>query len=490
MDKQAEPVHFPPVVAVLGHVDHGKTSLLDALRKSNIADREHGGITQKIGASSIETVHEGKKRSITFIDTPGHEAFSNMRSRGAMAADVAILVVAATDGIMPQTRESIRLIQNSGVPFVVALTKADLPTKNPERVKQQLLGENVLLEGLGGDVPIIEVSAKTGLNLKELLDLILLVQEMSETTEEQKPSSSGKLKGIVIESKLDPKSGPKATVIIKNGTLSVRDEVTADSAEGKIRTLITDKGTQVKEATVGDAVEVLGFTSVPPVGSVVEKKGETQPKAPDQVQQKASSNELTGLEALFAENSNKLPIILVADTQGSLEAITVALGDEVKVIEQKTGDITERDILLAKSTGALVLGFNLKVGSNVSKLAHEEKVLVRSYTIIYEMLDELRDVLEGRRLQVLEDILGTAEVLASFPYEKTKVLGIKVREGRVARGDKIRLIRGETPLGEAIITSVRQGKNVVSKVEEGNEAGIVLNPLLDFTIGDMIICHR
>jgi translation initiation factor IF-2 len=482
--KQNHPaVQFPPVVAVLGHVDHGKTSLLDAVRKSSIADREFGGITQAIGASSIETLYEGKKRRITFIDTPGHEAFTKMRSRGAQAADIGLLIVSAVDGVMPQTKESIQMLTAAQIPFIVVLTKADLPTKNPEKVKQQIVRENVLLEGYGGDVPVIEISAKTGTNIKELLDLILLVNEMRNIGKHV--SATGPVEAIVIESKLDSRAGAKATVIVKNGTIRPRDLLASEGTVFRVRGLIGYLGEQLKEVSVGEGVELLGTEKVLSVGSIVTSK-EQAVAVPEQAVVAGSGHR----ELVYQrkEKDNSLALILCADTQGSLEAIIYSLPEEVKVISQKTGEITEADVLMAKSTGALVLGFNIKIRPDVLKLAYTEKILVKNYKIIYEMLDEINDVLEGKALALLEVILGQAKVLAVFPYEKTLAYGISVIEGRVARGDKVRVMRGDTVVGETTMHSLRVGKNATSKVEKGHEAGIVLNHKLDITIGDMLIC--
>ncbi len=472
MDNQKK--SYPPVVAVLGHVDHGKTTLLDTLRKTSVADREHGGITQKIGASTVELEHEGRKRKITFIDTPGHEAFSKMRGRGAQAADIGILVVSAVDGVQPQTKESISLLKASGLPFLVALTKADSDNKNPEKAKQQLMGEQVMLEGLGGDVPVIEISAKTGLNIKELLDLILLIDDLHPKSAEISDASA--LKAIIIESKSDSKGGPRATAIIKNGKIAVRDEITTGLVAGKVKSLISDTGKQVNEAGIGDAVEIMGFERAPEVGAVVYKGSETQPE--EKEEKRPIKNE-----------DGIISVILVADTLGSLEAIYASLPEKVNVILKKTGDITTADVLLAKSVGAIVLGFNIKIKPDVLNLASTEKVLIRAYTIIYEMLDEINDVVEGKALSLLEEVYGTAKILASFPFDKQIVMGVKVLEGRVAKGDKVRIERGDEVIGEGFINSVRLGKDQTSKVEAGAECGIIVGPSIDFTIGDMVICH-
>lgn len=466
-----------PVVSVLGHVDHGKTTLLDAIRKSNVAAREFGGITQKIGASSIVIEHDGQPRKITFVDTPGHETFANMRSRGAQVADIAILVVSAVDGVMPQTKESIQLIQAARIPYIVAFTKADLPEKNVDKIKQQLAQANVLVEGYGGDIPTIEVSAREGINVKELLDLVLLMFEMKETAEVSRPTIDGPLRAVVIESRLDPKTGPRASVVVKNGTLKVKDEVVAESVAGKIRALISDTGAQVQEVHAGDATEILGFEKVPSVGSVVKRKGDAEV-----IQKQAQTSSA-------AVTEGALPLILCADTQGSLEAIVAALPEGVQLMRQKTGEISEADVLYAKSVGAIVLSFNIKIRSDVVNLARTEKVLVKNYTIIYELLDELGDVMEGKRLAEMEQIYGVAQIQATFPFEKTTVLGLKVIDGRVAKGDKIRIMRDEEAIGESNIVSVRQGKNPISKVEAPNECGILISPLLDFHVGDVILSH-
>lgn len=486
---------FPPVVTVLGHVDHGKTTLLDAIRKTAVASREHGGITQKIGASSIELVHEKEKRRITFIDTPGHEAFSLMRGRGVQAADIGLLIVSVVDGVMPQTKESIALLKETKTPFIVVLTKVDLPERQVEKTKQQLLKEEVLLEGLGGDVPYIEASAKTGKNIKELLDLILLVTDLNAILEHK--STQGTFEAIVIESKLDQKAGPKATIVVKNGTAVIRDELVTDTSSARVRSFVDDKGAMLSSVTVGDAAELLGFVDVPAVGNVVHKKGEHTVSENVVPLPEASEIVITPdgeiPQDFFLKQQEKkdtVSLILRADTLGSLEAITHALPNKAIILSQKTGDISVADVLMAKSTGALVIGFNTRIKNDVTHLAATEKILMRNYTIIYELLDEIKDVLEGKALAMEEKIYGVAQVLASFPFEKTKVCGIKVVEGRVAKGDKARLMRGDDTIGECHIISVRQGKEQTSKVEQGQEAGIILSPLLDFTIGDMVICHE
>ena len=483
-----------PVVAVLGHVDHGKTSLLDAIRKTNVAGSEHGGITQGIGASSVEITVEGIKKTITFIDTPGHEAFTHMRGRGTQAADMGLLVVSSVDGVMPQTKESIEILKKAQIPIIVVLTKSDVPDKNEEKAKGQLVKEGIMLEGYGGNVPYISVSAKANTNIKELLELISLVFDMK-----QKPSPDNKLKAIVIESRLDERSGPKATVVVKSGELFVRQEIECDGIKARVRTIISDKGIHLNKATAGQAVEILGFEKVPPVGGIVVLAGSAvsipaEPAPPSNSTLVAAFR--SGQEAmpmpenfLNEEEAPALSVVLSADNQGSLEAIIRSLPKEINIALAKTGDITTTDILLAKSINAIVLGFNVRIKPEIVKFAAQEKILAKNYKIIYELISEVKDVLEGKQLALVEEIYGRAKILASFPFEKTKVLGIKVLEGRVARGDKVRLIKKEEIVGESTINSVRMGKNAVSKIGEGQEGGVILIPFLDFTIGDMLICH-
>lgn len=481
--------YYPPVVTVVGHVDHGKTTLLDTIRKTTIAKREQGGITQKIGVSTVEVVHEGIKRRITFIDTPGHETFYKMRGRGVQVSDIALLVVSSVDGVQPQTIESINLLKESNVPFIVVLTKTDVEHKNPEKAKQQLLKEHVLLEGYGGNVPSIEVSALTGRNIQELLELVLLVNDVRHKEPDVSPDAL--LRAVVIESKLDIKAGPRATVVIKNGTLRITDEVVSDGVEGKIRMIVNDQALQLESATIGEGVEVLGFREVPVVGSIVVAK-EQYVKKDTRLEEAVAPQGMQQPAPLFRQKENEqseLPLIICADNSGSLEAILAALPKKVRIILAKTGEITIADVLMAKSVKGIVLGFNVKLRGDVIKLAVTEKVLVKNYTVIYELVDEVADAIEGKKIAGQETIYGKAKVQASFPFEKTKVLGVFVLEGRIAKGDRVRLMRGDTVLGESTLISLRQGKDQISKAEKGKEAGVILSPFLDFTIGDVVLCH-
>ncbi len=479
---------FPPVVAVLGHVDHGKTTLLDAIRKTSIADREKGGITQKIGASQVEIVHDGHPRKITFIDTPGHEAFTKMRGRGAIAADIALLIVSLADSVKPQTQESISLLKESDTPFIVVLTKSDLPDLIPEKSKKDLAKEGILLEGYGGDVPYIEVSAKTDSNIKELLDLILLMFDMHKKADYQETVSvNAPLQAIVIEANMDSRIGPKASVVIKNGSVKPRDMLKTDGQVFKVRSLIDDSGKQLESATVGDAVELLGFEKVPEVGSIITHESASNAAAAEQV---VPPKQLSRDMIYKREEEHKgLSVILVADTQGSLEAIINALPEGIKVIGKKTGEVTDADIILAKSTHSLILSFNTKLKPNIVTMARSEKILLRNYEIIYELLEEVKDAQEGKLMSQMEQVFGSAKVLAKFPFEKTFAFGVSVTDGRIARGDHVRVLRGKDEIGETTIVSLRIGRDPISKVEEGKEAGAVLANPLDILVGDVILSH-
>lgn len=480
----------PPVVAVLGHVDHGKTTLLDCIRKSDVAAREHGGITQHVGAYQVQVKRQtakGKSEEgiITFIDTPGHEAFAKMRSRGAQIADIAVLVVAADDSVMPQTIESIRQVKEAGIPMIVAVNKVDLPTANADRVKQDLAKHEVQVEGFGGDVPIQLISAKQGTGIPELLDLILLVAEMKGLVSE--PAAS--LEVPVIETKVDRGKGKMAMVVVKKGTLKPGMMLYEGAiVVGKVRAMFDEQGGKVTEAPPGKPVEILGFDKLPSVGSVLREKPETpaQPKAPPQPRTRDVADILAAMEEA---EKKKLTLVLKADTMGSLEAIIGSLPrDRIDIVRPDLGDITEADILEAKATKALVVGFNVKASSAIRKLAQVEKVVFRTYSIIYELLKELGEVIEGlEEVLVPERELGRGQVVAEFPYRDDRVAGIKVVSGRLARGDNVRMVREETEVGRAKIRSMRHGKEDITKMEVGGECGVLLDRKVDFLLGDGII---
>lgn len=457
----------PPVVAVLGHVDHGKTTLLDVIRQTQLAAKETGLITQKIGAYQVEIEAGKEKKEITFIDTPGHEIFAKMRQRGAQITDLAILVVAADDGVMPQTKESIKYLRETNTPFLVAMNKIDLPTASPEKVKKQLAAEGVMVEELGGKIVCLPISAKTGQGIKELLEMILLLAEMEDLTAD----SNGQLKLAVVESRLDPRKGPVATVIVQNGTLRQGDIIELGNVKSKVRAMINENGQRLLEAPPSTPVEILGFESLPMVGEAT----------PERIQ----------IVQTTPETKEKLKLILKTDTAGSLEAILGALPAPIEIISCGVGEITESEILLAKTGDAIVLGFNLKLSSSVKKLAETEGVILETYSLIYELLTKLKEtVLAQGTLETEEEILGRAKIIAQFSFDKEKVAGCKVIEGRICRDDRVKLRREKEEIGRAKIKSLRHLKEDIPKAEVGVECGVLLTPALDFQAGDVLLSYK
>lgn len=467
----------PPVVAILGHVDHGKTTLLDNIRKTQVAEKEVGGITQHISAYKVDI--EGDK--ITFIDTPGHEAFSKMRARGAKIVDLAILVVAGDDGVMPQTEESIAHIKTAEVPFIVAINKMDSPSSNVERVKKQLAEKGVLVEGYGGDIVVVPISAKTGEGVDELLEMINLVAEMSEI----KKNKVGDFEGVVIESFLDRFRGPLATIILKNGSLRIGDSIYGDTAAGKVKSLIDYNGKMIKEATVSDPVTILGLDSVPSVGDTFTKKEKG----------KLSEEKKEQVERGWGEvpKASEISLVLKADTYGSLEAISNSIeslkeeDQEVKFIHKETGDITENDILLAAAAKAVIIGFNVKVQSSVEKVAEEEGVSIRSYKLIYELLDELKEGLSAlAEAKKKKDILGEAEILAKFKSDEGVIAGAKVMKGRINISDTLVILRDGKEIKESKIKSMKHKLSDINEAGKGKEFGMLFDSKVKFEQGDII----
>lgn len=478
---------YPPVVSVLGHVDHGKTTLLDAIRKTNIVSGETGGITQAIGASEIEIMHEGTKRQITFIDTPGHEAFANMRSQGVSAADIVLLIVAADDGVMPQTKESIEKIKQAQIPYIAVITKIDMEGASVEKAKQQLLRENVLFEGLGGEVPFIGVSAKTGERIQDLLDLILLVYDVSHI----KKNENEDFLGVVIEAKLDKRRGNVATVVVKKGMLNLGEKIySLDQEVGKVRAIYNPMSQQVKELKPGEAGELLGLKLVLEAGTVLlTKPGEAL--LPEKQEQSLVPSSPHDLAQFFGSAESKtLSIVLKTETSGELEAIKNSLPEGVTVISEGQGDITLADVLLAKDLEALILGFKVGIAPDVKRLAESEKVFYKTYRIIYELLDEIDDVQAMISEEGQEVVRGRGTVLAEFPTNEGKILGIKVDEGRLAVGDDVRIVHGEKVIGESKIASIKRGKTPVKEAGRDSECGVTITPYVDFSLGDAIIAHN
>ena len=470
----------PPVVAILGHVDHGKTTLLDFIRKSRVTEKEAGGITQHIGAYQIE--HKGRR--ITFIDTPGHEAFSAMRARGGQVSDLVVLIIAADDGVMPQTRESIAHIKAAGAPFIVAINKIDLPSANVERIKKQLSEEGVLVEGFGGDVVLVPISAKSGQGVEDLLEMISLVTDIQEL----KDTRNEPFRGVVIESKLDKSKGAVATVLVKEGILRLGDQIYTVSSSGKVKALIDAQGRGQKEALPATPVEVLGFTLVPKVGEVVTKTL----NLPTDIIEKRVKPDIAEKIRQLAEDETRL--IIKADVTGSLEAIIGSLENlkeenhKVEVYYSDTGAITESDVLLAAATRSLIIGFNVSISKSAEKLASEEKVLIRQYQVIYELLDELKEGLAAiSKQKEVEEVLGEAEIVNTFKAGEKKIAGCLVKSGRINQTDTVKILREGKVIGQSKVTSMKHKDSVISEARVDDEFGVMLEKEVPFTKGDIII---
>ena len=493
-------VSRPPVVTILGHVDHGKTSLLDAIRQANVADKEVGGITQHMAAYQIETA--GQK--ITFLDTPGHAAFTAIRSRGARVTDIAILVVAADDGIMPQTLEAISHAKAAEVPIVVAINKMDLPGADPERVKRQLSEQNLLVEDWGGDVISVPVSARTGDGMQDLLDNILLVSEIAELKADPNQAASG----VIIEARLDRKRGPTTTVLIQGGTLNIGDFVVAGSAWGRVKALTNDLGEGIKTAVPGTPVEVLGFGALPEAGdmfAVVGNERLARTTANEKRQSKAiQSNQARALtldqvvNQIDSGDVKELNLVLKADVQGSLEALRQSLeeiteGDaKVRILHAGSGNVTESDILLASASEAIIVGFNVGEELGVERVSERMGVEIRHYQIIYQLIEDIERALHGILEPTYTDvIIGRAEVREIFPSRRNvQIAGCRVVEGRITRGGAIRIVRSGEILMETSIVSLRHFRDEVNEINTGVECGIMLQGFNDYEIGDLLEAHR
>jgi translation initiation factor IF-2 len=484
----------PPVITILGHVDHGKTSLLDAIRTTNVTAREAGGITQHIGAYQIEY----NDRKVTFLDTPGHEAFTAMRARGAQITDVAILVVAADDGVQPQTIEAISHVKAAGVPIVVALNKMDKADANPDQVKAQLAEHGVTIEEYGGDTPLVAVSARTKLGLDDLVETVLLVADVAELTANPDRPAIGR----VVEAHLDTKRGPVATVLVQTGTLERGDFVVAGIAAGRVKAMTDDKGKPVGRAEPSRPVEILGLPGVPEAGDVFrvvpdEKTAKALVAANARERAGAGASEKPAtLDEMFAQvkegKAKELKLVLKADVQGSLEAIKGALAkipqEEVglQVIHDAVGDITESDLTLAAASSAVVIGFNTKMEAPAKRVADQTSVDVRQYKVIYELLDDVQKALTGMLEPVMvETVIGHAEVRQIFTAGKTTIAGCGVLDGVMRRGTQTRLLRGGEAVHDGRIESLRRVKDDVREVAAGLECGITLDTN-DIQVGDVI----
>lgn len=497
VDDAAKLVKRPPVVTVMGHVDHGKTSLLDRIRSSNVTASEAGGITQHIGAYQV-TVN-GEK--ITFLDTPGHAAFTAMRARGAQITDIAVLVIAADDGIMPQTIEAIHHAQAAGVSIIVAANKIDKPQANIERVKQQLADQSVLIEEWGGDVALVPVSAKTGEGIDDLLETILLTADVKEL----KANPDRMAKGAIIEAKLDKGKGPVATVLIQNGTLHTGDNLVAGTITGRVRAMIDDKGRTVKEAGPSMAVSILGLEEVPNAGDsiyAVEQdklsKLVAQERRNKEREDMIKQSQKVTLDDLFSKisdgNLKTLNILIKADVQGSVEAVKQSLSEltneevKVNVIHAAVGAINETDVMLADSSNAIIIGFNVRPDANAKTMAERSKVDIRLYRIIYEAIDDVKNAMKGLIAPKTQEIyMGKAEVRQTFRITGVgMVAGCYVTEGKIIRSGKLRIYRNDVMICEGNVNQLKRFKDDVKEVSQGFECGISIENFNDIQIGDFI----
>ena len=490
----------PPVVTILGHVDHGKTSLLDSIRNAHVADREIGGITQHIGAYQVE--HDGRR--ITFLDTPGHEAFTSIRSRGARVTDIAILVVAADDGIMPQTEEAIDHARAAEVPIVVAINKMDLPGADPERVKRQLSQHNLLVEDWGGDIISVPVSARTGEGIDDLLENILILSEISEfRANPNRPAS-----GVIIEAKLDRKRGPVATVLVQSGTLKVGDHLVAGTAWGRVKAIANDRGRPIDQVVPGAPAELLAFGSLPEAGDLMTvTPNERTSRALAQERERAKSAQRSQVRALTLEEVVKqidagdikeLNLVLKADVQGSVEAVRQSLERlteaeaRVRILHAGSGNITESDVLLASASDAIIVGFSVGNEIGVERVAERMGVEIRHYDIIYQMIDDISQALHGMLEPTFVDvIIGDAEIREIFPSRRgINIAGCRVVNGRITRGSAIRVMREGEVLGETSIASLRHFRDEVNEITNGMDCGILLDDYNNFEVGDILQAHR
>lgn len=493
-DDPAKRVPRPPVITVMGHVDHGKTSLLDAIRKSNVTSREAGGITQHIGAYMVN--YQGKK--IVFLDTPGHEAFTAMRARGAQVTDVAILVVAADDGVMPQTVEAINHAKAAKVPIIVAINKMDRPGANPDHVKQQLAELELIPEDWGGDTIMVPVSAHQKTGISELLEMILLVAEMQEL----KANPNLPAHGTIIEAQLDKGRGPVATVLVQRGTLSVGDTIIAGTAYGKVRAMINDRGEKVKKALPSTPVEVLGLNEVPMAGDILDSTDEkTARSVAEKRLAKRRSEEMqqtakVSLDDIFQRiqegELKELNIVVKADVQGTIEALKASLtkikNDEVKVVvvHSGVGSITESDVMLASAANALIIGFNVRPDANARKAAETEKVDVRTYRVIYDAINDVEAAIKGMLAPKFKEVIqGRVEVRQLITISKLLIAGCYVLEGKVTNSSKVRVVRDGIVVHEGEIDSLRRFKDDVKEVVAGFECGITLDKFRDLKEGDI-----
>jgi len=468
----------PPIVAVMGHIDHGKTTLLDRIRNANVAKKESGGITQHISSYQCEVkLKNGKIAPITFIDTPGHAAFCAMRARGANVTDIAILVISAVDGVMAQTKECINEIKKSDIPVIVALTKYDLDSRQPEMVKGQLVEMGLTPEEYGGQTAVVPLSAKTGQGIDDLLDLIALNAEIMELTDER----DAPLEAIVIESKLDKNRGPLASVIVKKGTLKIGDQIFAEAIPAKVKALVASDGSNLSQALPSTPVEILGFEKVPTVGSIITNQPAQAPLLT------TALSEIAPLDP----DSPRLNVVLKADVEGTLEAIKNSLSNDVNFIFAGVGPVTDNDVVAAKTSQAKIYAFNVPVNKSIKNLADNEQVKIFESKIIYEIIEDIQSrVLKMLDPTIEETILGEASIIAEFKIEKVRIAGLKITKGEMSKGDLVHLLRDGKIIKNTTIEGIHQAKNIIDKIKLGNECGMTFRPYVDFKLNDVIIAYK
>ncbi|MDP2705297.1 MAG: translation initiation factor IF-2 [Patescibacteria group bacterium] len=479
-----------PVIAVMGHIDHGKSTLLDYIRKTNVTEKESGGITQHISAyEATYTTATGIKKQLTFLDTPGHEAFSALRARGAAIADIAVLVVAAEEGVKPQTKEAYQEIKEAGIPFIVAINKVDKPEADIEKTKMSLAENEVYVEGFGGTIPFVSISGKTGQGVPELLDMIFLVAELEELT----GNPSIPAEGIVLENELDPRKGSTATLVIKNGTLESGSFVASDGAYAPVRIMENFKGEKIEKASFSSPVRIIGWNTLPPVGALFKtflSKNEAQEYAEGQNKVEIKNKKEESEDLRFV-----IPVIIEADTSGSLEALTKKIEvlqnerAKMKVIRAGIGAVSESDIKSAIShPNAIVFGFRTKIDSGAKDLAERSGITVETFDVIYGLLERIEEVLKEKTPKItVEEIIGTLKVLKTFSAEKNKyIVGGRVETGSIKTGTEVKIIRRGVEIGVGSIREMQKLKNRISEATEGEECGITIESKIEPATGDLL----
>ncbi|MDD2482832.1 MAG: translation initiation factor IF-2 [Candidatus Shapirobacteria bacterium] len=467
----------PPIVAVMGHIDHGKTSLLDKIRSTNVLKKEAGGITQHIASYQAKvTEKNGQTKLITFIDTPGHAAFINMRACGAKATDMVILVISAVEGVMPQTKECLEHIKKCELPFIVALNKMDLENAAPDKVKGQLVELGFTPEEYGGQLAVIPVSAKTGKGIDDLLEMILLNAEILELTADP----NGPLEAVIIESRLDKSRGPVASLIVINGTLKPGDIVYSEDISCKVKALIDCNGQQLKEASPSTPVEVLGFEKVPSVSSLVTS-----------VKTASTANKEHKVLLESTEENPKLKVILKADVKGTLEALENSFNDDVIVISCGIGAVSDNDVFMAEAAKAQIFAFNVSTPKHIQQIAEASKVRIFESRIIYEIIEDIQNqVLHLLEPTIDETIVGEGLIKAEFKIDKVRISGVQCIKGEISKGDLIHLKRDGKIIKDTKVEGIHQGKNIIDKLKSGNDCGMTFKPYVDFKVGDAIIAYK